>query len=499
MLLERLDEGGLELREEGLHHDASLLEEEEQRLEDGRFDLGGEAVADDADEGPAHLDDHGLERRLARALHELAEPDGRLLARLRRRAVHERLEEEGQQRGEPLGAVEARDAAWGGRVRQQLHLLQHRAHVHAAAHRGRLRVLLVLGGLHVGDEGGEGGVCVLEHGLLLGAEEVDEALDHLGLVVVEVQRRVLAERRHQPRAARPRLRGRDILQPAQELKEHHAHALLRHRHHHLLGRDGNLLGVVTILHPVGQRAQNRGDLGAQRLPGDLGERAEGLGVGGGHGRGGELGDEEGEDDLAAEVEQLAEALQRARGVVAQLREQRWHHLLDRALPNGLEQRVERHRRRGAHLGLAVAQRNAHRRHDVVEKQRNLLAIAVGNHLAQPEAHAGALQRVLLRELALEDGDDVAEHALAEFANHLAHSTPCHCLLLLRGRGKAHDERVHEHREDGLKRSQLRLHDALPHLEGSDANRGVHVGAEHVDGGKQLVAALDTQHLPDLAL
>eukprot|EP00960_Hanusia_phi_P018221 536513-Hanusia_phi.AAC.1 len=47
---EGLDEGGLQLGEEGLHHDAALDEEEGEGPEDRALDLPGEAVPDDADQ-----------------------------------------------------------------------------------------------------------------------------------------------------------------------------------------------------------------------------------------------------------------------------------------------------------------------------------------------------------------------------------------------------------------------------------------------------------------
>mmetsp|Transcript_60076 Transcript_60076/g.141733 ORF Transcript_60076/g.141733 Transcript_60076/m.141733 type:complete len:277 (-) Transcript_60076:2166-2996(-) len=144
VLLERLDEGGLQLGQEGLHHDPSLLQQQQQRAHDRRLDLPREAVADDADQGPAHLHHHRLQRRRARRLHQLPEPLRRLLARLRRRAVHERLQEEGQDRCQPLAPVETRHPPRRRLCGELLDLVEDDADMHAAADARRLRVVLLL-------------------------------------------------------------------------------------------------------------------------------------------------------------------------------------------------------------------------------------------------------------------------------------------------------------------------------------------------------------------
>ena len=48
-VVESLHESGLELGEERLEEDRSLFEEGGQRVQDGRLDIGGEAVAEDPD------------------------------------------------------------------------------------------------------------------------------------------------------------------------------------------------------------------------------------------------------------------------------------------------------------------------------------------------------------------------------------------------------------------------------------------------------------------
>eukprot|EP00961_Rhodomonas_salina_P025929 350391-Rhodomonas_salina.1 len=297
----------------------------------------------------------------------------------------------------------------------------------------------------------------------------------------------------------PGLGGGDVLEAAEELQDHHAHAVLRDREHHLLGGERDGLGVVAVVHAVGERAEDGRDARGQLLASHRRQRAERLGVGGGDGRGGEDGDEEGEDDLAADIEELAEALEGVGGVVLQLLQQRRHDLLDGALPDRLEERVEGDGRRPAHLGLGVAERDADRRDHVVEVEGDLLARAVRHDLAETQAHARALQHVVHLESALEDGDHVAEHALPQLAHHLAHRLAGHRLLLLRGRREALDERnlttlqhdAHISAPDELAQG--------PDLEARDADAGVHVGAEHVDGSQELVAALLAQHLPDLGL
>ncbi len=52
LVREALQEGGLQLRHEGLEPRPRLADEQAECVQDGRLDLPGEAVADDADERP---------------------------------------------------------------------------------------------------------------------------------------------------------------------------------------------------------------------------------------------------------------------------------------------------------------------------------------------------------------------------------------------------------------------------------------------------------------
>ncbi len=52
---EALEEGGLQLRQEGLERGAGLAQQRLQRAQDGRFDARRKAVADDANQRPRDL------------------------------------------------------------------------------------------------------------------------------------------------------------------------------------------------------------------------------------------------------------------------------------------------------------------------------------------------------------------------------------------------------------------------------------------------------------
>eukprot|EP00960_Hanusia_phi_P018222 536513-Hanusia_phi.AAC.2 len=145
--------------------------------------------------------------------------------------------------------------------------------------------------------------------LVLVPEQMHQRPHDLGLVLLVLVLGASTEGSQEPGGAGSCLCRRHVLEPPQELQQHHAHAILCYRQHDLLGGKRDGLRVVALHHPVAQGRQDRGDLGRQRVSCHSCQGPEGLGVGGGHGGSGELGDEEGQDDLAADGQELPEALE----------------------------------------------------------------------------------------------------------------------------------------------------------------------------------------------
>mmetsp|Transcript_6642 Transcript_6642/g.28334 ORF Transcript_6642/g.28334 Transcript_6642/m.28334 type:complete len:297 (-) Transcript_6642:2156-3046(-) len=261
--------------------------------------------------------------------------------------------------------------------------------------------------------------------IVLVAENRKQRLDQSRHVVLLVEARRL--RRERP--AQRRRRRADARFRVPDAGEH-----LREEQVVRVGRDGaqdrgcrasrgvRLLGGLAG-HRGEQRREQRLEVRRERRARHLGERAERLRsvrVDGGSGQR----REHGREDLGLRLEHLLQTLQR--GVVRpELREQSWHDGGGGFGAAVTERRVEGGARRVANRRVGVAQRVADGGHDVsVQELLQLLLARGGEHLRESEADAlPGLRAAAGIQPVAQDGENLGQHALAEFPHELAQTLP----------------------------------------------------------------------------
>mmetsp|Transcript_8019 Transcript_8019/g.23749 ORF Transcript_8019/g.23749 Transcript_8019/m.23749 type:complete len:401 (+) Transcript_8019:1130-2332(+) len=138
---EALEEGGLQLRQEGFEGGASLGQQGRQGAQDRRLHPAGKPVADDPDEGPGDLDDEGLEGGVPGGGDQLPQPLRRQLPQLRTAPLQDSLQVHRQQRRQGLGEAQARQQQGPGQALAALALDGGGDALFHGAHEGRAQLL----------------------------------------------------------------------------------------------------------------------------------------------------------------------------------------------------------------------------------------------------------------------------------------------------------------------------------------------------------------------
>ena len=169
-------------------------------------------------------------------------------------------------------------------------------------------------------------------------------------------------------------------------------------------------------------------------------------------------------------------------------------VVDGALPHILEQGSEGSAGCRAHLGLAVAERIAHGRDEVLHVERDVRLARALHDLREAVAHALARGGGVRQQALLQDGHDRLQHRVAHLLDQIADGRAGRRLPLGAGRSQVADDLVHEDGEHLAQHARGVGHHSLPHAPRHLPHARHDVAAHQIDAGKQLVALVRAQQI-----